>query len=169
MLLYANAASCTQLEIGYSIMASIVPTLKTFMKPYDRQNDGAASYGYGTGNASHKLSSLASKSREEGGNGASERDPAEQELGTGRLGAKFMGKLRPEHSVYEARVVTRPENGAQDRKSAESENSRRMIIQKGVEWSVDYDARNPSLGPKEDDPYTIEEVDGRRPPQTRGV
>jgi hypothetical protein len=157
-LLSSNAVSCTQLEIGYSIMASIVPCLKTFMMPYDRQVNGPTeyrNYAYGNG-TSHKLSSLASNSREEGIEG---REPIDQsQEGTGRLGAKFMGKLRPEQTIYEARVVTLPERGAADRKSIDSGNSRRMIIKKGVEWSVDYDGRNASPGSKEEDHYTIEEV-----------
>ena len=74
--------------------------------------------------------------------------------GPGRLGAKFMGKLRPEQTVYEARVV-----GQEGRKSIDSGNSQRMIIKKGVEWSVDYNGRNASTGSKEDSHYTIEEVD----------
>ena len=156
----SNAVSCTQLEIGYSIMASIIPCLKTFMMPYDRQLEKPTqyrNYAYGNG-TSHKLSSLASNSREEAFAGV---EPAEQsQEGIGRLGAKFMGKLRPEQTIYEAKVVTRPEGGALDRKSIDSGNSRRMIIKKGVEWSVDYDGRNASPGSKEEDHFTIEEVNG---------
>jgi hypothetical protein len=35
---------------------------------------------------------------------------------------------------------------ADDRRSVDNGNSRRMIIKKGVEWSVNYDARTASLG-----------------------
>jgi len=52
-------------------------------------------------------------------------------LGTG------MGKLRPEEISYEASVTYR--DG--ERGSVESESSRRMIIKKGVEWSVEHDLR----------------------------
>lgn len=132
------------------------------MMPYDRQVDGPTqyrNYAYGNG-TSHKLSSLASNSREEGIAGVESTDQSQAEAGIGRLGAKFIGKLRPEQTIYEARVVTRQEQrvGMGDRKSIDSGNSQRMIIKKGVEWSVDYDGRNASPGSKEEDHYTIEEV-----------
>jgi hypothetical protein len=160
-LLSSNAVSCTQLEIGYSIMASIVPCLKTFMMPYDRELTGPTqyrNYAYGNG-TSHKLSSLASNSREEGIAVESTEQNQNQE-GIGRLGAKFMGRLRPEQTIYEARVVGHADTSTSERKSVDSGNSRRMIIKKGVEWSVDYDGRNASPSSKEDDHYTIEEVNG---------
>jgi hypothetical protein len=162
-LLSSNAVSCTQLEIGYSIMASIVPCLKTFMMAYEREIAGPTQYrqyAYGNGTA-HKLSSLASNSREEGIAGVepTEQSQSQGQEGIGRLGAKFMGKLRPDQTIYEAKVVTHDQRTTSDRKSVDSGNSRRMIIKKGVEWSVDYDGRNASPGSKEDD-YTIEEVNG---------
>ena len=158
-LLSFSSVSCTQLEIGYSIMASIIPCLKTFMMPYDRELAGPAQYNdyaYGNG-ASHKLSSLASNSRDEG---VAQTEGTESQEGIGRLGTKFMGRLRPDQTAYEARIVTHAAGGAKERKSVDSENSRRMIIKKGVEWSVDYDGRNASPSSKEDDHYTIEEING---------
>ena len=71
-----------------------------------------------------------------------------------------MGRLRPDQTVYEARVVGHAESSTSERKSVDSGNSRRMIIKKGVEWSVDYDGRTVSPSSKEDDRYTIEEVNG---------
>ena len=60
-------------------------------------------------------------------------------------------RLRPEQISYEAKVEfreregersSREEEGVVGRRSVESGNSRRMIIKKGVEWSVDYDRRS---------------------------
>ena len=139
-------------------MASIIPCLKTFVMPYDRQIDQPTqyrNYAYGNG-GSHKLSSLASASGE--GAIVEPTDQGQAEAGIGRLGAKFMGKLRPDQTNYEARVVTRPERSSTERKSVDSGNSQRMIIKKGVEWSVDYDGRNSSPGSKEEDFQTIREL-----------
>jgi hypothetical protein len=136
-------------------MASIVPCLKTFMMPYDRQIDGPTqyhNYAYGTG-GSHKLSSLASNSRDGGIVETLAAEQDQQGEGRTRLGSKFIGKLRPEETLYEARVVGQGDHDG--RKSVDSGNSRRMIIKKGVEWSVEYDGRNASPGSKEEDPYTI--------------
>lgn len=167
-LLASNAVSCTQFEIGYSIMASIVPCLKTFMKPYERQFNGAAqyrNYAYDTGTGtSLKLSSLRSISRGDAAAGGT----AAQRENKGRLGAKFMGKLRPEQMISEEKVVTRSERAVLGRKSAESESSRGMIIKKGVEWSVAYDGISATPGSKEDDPCTIEDMDSRER-ERRGV
>lgn len=80
--------------------------------------------------------------------------------GTGGL-KESLGKLRPELTVYEARVTH--DLGVEGRRSVDSGNSRRMIIKKGVEWSVDYDMRNASSGGKEDETCTAvkETRDGR--------
>ena len=74
-----------------------------------------------------------------------ERDS--QYTGTGK---RILGKLRPEQTVYEARV-THNHSGEVRRGSVDSGNSQRMIIKKGVEWSVDYDQRNTSSQGKEED------------------
>ena len=57
-------------------------------------------------------------------------------------------KLRPDQTVYEARVTHDQIERA--RGSLDSENSRRMIIKKGVDWSVDYDIRKTSSREGED-------------------
>ncbi len=112
----ANTVSCTQLEIGYSIMASIVPCLKSFMAPYDRPLEGPSQYqqyGYG-GGTSHKLSSVASATNSQNENIAGGIE-GEDDEGVWKMGRKFMGKLRPEQTIYEARVVTSHENTTMDR------------------------------------------------------
>lgn len=67
---------------------------------------------------------------------------------------KGLGKLRPEQTEYQARVTH--EGADEARRSVDSGNSRRMIIKKGVEWSVDYDVRNASAS-KEDETYVSAE------------
>ena len=76
---------------------------------------------YGT--KGYKLSGLASNSEHDSG-------------GALRAG---LGKLRPELTKYEA-------SATHDRRSMDSGNSRRVIIQKSMEWSIsmDYDTRNAS-------------------------
>jgi len=153
----ATAISCTQIEIGYSIMASIVPCLKTFMAPYERPDPGASHYHNSGNGTNYKLSSMASRSENEPTAGASSASVDRtsgvdtQYLGTGK---KTLGKLRPEQTVYEAKV-THNRLGGERRGSIDSAGSQRMIIKKGFEWSVDYDARNGSVVGKEGDagPY----------------
>lgn len=65
-----------------------------------------------------------------------------------------LGKLRPEQTVYEARVT---HEGSVESRSLDSGNSQRMIIKKGVEWSVDYDTRNAISRGKEDEAYVTAE------------
>jgi hypothetical protein len=153
----AAAASCTQIEIGYSIMASIVPCLKTFMAPYERPDPNASHYHNSGNGTNYKLSSMASRSENDhaASNTSVERtlQADGQYLGTGK---RLLGKLRPEQTVYEARV-THNRSGEARRTSVDSGNSQRMIIKKGVEWSVDYDVRNASQQGKEESPYTTAE------------
>jgi hypothetical protein len=62
-------------------------------------------------------------------------------------GKTFIGRLRPEQTIYEARV-THPVGGDPLRASAESGDSQRMIIKKGVEWSVNYDLPSRRVAPE---------------------
>lgn len=65
--------------------------------------------------------------------------------GGARILSEGIGRLRPEQISYEARVEFKEREGERssredgETRSLESVNSRRMIIKKGVEWSVDYD------------------------------
>jgi hypothetical protein len=152
----AAAASCTQLEIGYSIMASIVPCLKTFMAAYERPNPNASHYHNSGNGTNYKLSSMASRS--ENDPNASNKSVERDLQYTGGAGKRILGKLRPEQTVYEARV-THSRIGEARRGSVDSGNSQRMIIKKGVEWSVDYDTRNTSSqgGKEEESTYAAAE------------
>jgi hypothetical protein len=168
-----TAVSVTQIEIGYSILASIVPCLKNFMAAYDAPVQSGNWYQhYETTNYTHELASVASKSvisrseiqeksgvvsssgGEEGirgnGKGGMEEYTAGGKKGGGaRILSGGLGKLRPEPISYEAHVTHKEREGERssregdggETRSVETGNSRRMIIKKGVEWSVNYDAR----------------------------
>jgi len=164
-----SAVSVTQIEIGYSILASIVPCLKNFMAAYDAPVQSGNWYQhYGATNYTHELASVASKSvtsRSENekvgvvssadveGDGGKTVGMEEYTGGRKGGGARMLsgglGKLRPEPISYEARVTHKEREGERssregdvgETRSVDSGNSRRMIIKKGVEWSVNYDAR----------------------------
>jgi len=167
-----TAVSITQIQIGYSILASIVPCLKNFMAAYDAPVQSRNWYQhYGTSNYTHELASVASKSvisRSEiqeksgvvsspggeevighGKGGMEEYTPGGKKGGGAGILSGSLGKLRPEPVSYEAHIThkgteagrsSREGDGGETR-SVDSGNSRRMIIKKGVEWSVNYDAR----------------------------
>jgi hypothetical protein len=140
-------------------MASIMPCLKTFMTAYERPDPNASQYYHNSGNGTnYKLSSMASRSENDqaASKTSVERD-AQYASGVG-AGKRTLGKLRPEQTVYEARV-THSDTGEERRGSVDSGNSQRMIIKKGVEWSVDYDTRNVSSqgGKEEESPYGVAE------------
>jgi hypothetical protein len=163
-----TAVSVTQIEIGFSILASIVPCLKNFMAAYDAPVQSGNWYQhYGTTNYTHELASVASKSvisrsekdaekvaggvPEEGGKGSGgmEEYTGGKKGGGARILSGGLGKLRPEPISYEAHITHKEREGESssregevgETRSVDSGNSRRMIIKKGVEWSVNYDAR----------------------------
>lgn len=172
-----QTTACTQIEIGYSILASIVPCIKTFMAPYDKPimtEVGYQRYG-STKNSAHELGSIASKGEVTTEVVPAMASPAHERVyqrnGRGEDGymnysaaertltlsgkndsVQALGILRPERIEYEAKVshhghedmdIESRRDGREG--SLDSGNSRRMIIKKGVEWSVDYDTRTTSL------------------------
>jgi len=76
-----------------------------------------------------------------------------QYMNFGRRGVNMfvggLGKLRPEQINYEARVTHETGGDKDESRSVDSGNSQRMIIKKGVEWSVDYDTRATTPGEEE--------------------
>lgn len=129
------AIICEQLQIGYSISASMMPCLKTFMAAYEPK-DTASQYN------NYKLSPMGSKNTS---NSQSQPNSPnfDEESGHRKSSAtrKFDGKLRPDLSIYEARVTGEERGkgkGFGSSRSLESGDSRRMFIKKGVEWSVDW-------------------------------
>lgn len=153
-------------------MASIVPCLKNFMAAYDAPIQSQNWYPhYGTSEAyTHELASVAvstksaaKSSKSVVSTAVSNSSPEVKETSRGGVqvysggkkggGASILssglGKLRPEQISYEARVEFKERDGerssreeGESRRSIESGNSRRMIIKKGVEWSVDYGRRS---------------------------
>lgn len=110
---------------------------------------------------SHELGSVASKSNisksEKGGKSDVNVSVGAETAGARKGGARVLsggiGRLRPEQIRYEATVTHRePESEREEgeTRSVDSGNSRRMIIKKGVEWSVDYDARTAGSGADEE-------------------
>jgi hypothetical protein len=145
------------------------------MAAYDAPVQSANWYQHYSNNTgyTHELGSVASKSvisrseKEKGGAGAEESGKGDAEANAGAAmeeyagkkggGAKVLcgglGKLRPEQISYEARVTHREMEGEREEgetRSVDSGNSRRMIIKKGVEWSVDYDTRTAESGAGEE-------------------
>jgi hypothetical protein len=170
-----EAASVTQIEIGYAILASIVPCLKNFMAAYDapiQSQNWYQHYDTGTGRNTHELASVGTshsisksksvtstshstsnleikeKEREKNGSAVEALYSGGKKGGGARILSDSLGKLRPEQISYEARVEYKDREGERssreegDERSINSINSRRMIIKKGVEWSVDYDRRS---------------------------
>ena len=174
-----ESTSVTQIEIGYAILASIVPCLKNFMAAYDAPIQSMHWYptpsntGYthelesvasGAKSAKSATASKSSKSLSVSVLQSASRDSPEtverekeavykggRKGGGASILSSSLGRLRPEQISYEARVEfkeregersSREEEGVVGRRSVESGNSRRMIIKKGVEWSVDYDRRS---------------------------
>jgi hypothetical protein len=119
-------------------MASIIPCLKTFMAPYEPATASSTSYFHSRhGTRTHKsikLSSIASTSDREI---RAENDEEDEGKVSGNAGIPNF-RLRPENTVYEAKITGR----GQSKRSVESGDSQRIIIERGVEWSVDYDVEN---------------------------
>ena len=172
--------SCSELQIGYSIIASVVPCLKNFIAPYEKPIATQSSYpSYGNGSkVTYELSSVAGRSEVEVEPRSPKgkplvplsrslskkwderhRDRGSEEEGVvheacdrrslayfaASAGPACTGQLRPEHYDYQARVQSVGAAGdgdgdGDDKGSLDSGNSRRMIIKKGVEWSVNYDS-----------------------------
>ncbi|KAF2470505.1 uncharacterized protein BDR25DRAFT_262441 [Lindgomyces ingoldianus] len=151
----SRVVSATQLAIGYSIIASIIPYLKPFMMAYERPETSRASHypsGRSGGSSNFKLSALTSKSsgtatttlatvdiEDDPGFLKENRSPGDNGR---RRSTLRLGRLRPEITGYEARASAVDNKEEKDRKSDQaSDDSQMMIIKKGVEWSVQFDPR----------------------------
>ncbi|KAF2204122.1 hypothetical protein GQ43DRAFT_205709 [Delitschia confertaspora ATCC 74209] len=160
--------STTQIALGVSITASIVPYLKPFMMAYDQPSTSS----YPTrshGSSNFKLSALTDKSTTTATDGLTENreeDPryevqgnhttiTEQQQQHKRKQnlVKNSFRLRPERTKYSAKATASPDlnNGGAEHRHGEgksehgSEDSSLMIIKKGVEWSVQFE-REGSVG-----------------------
>ena len=108
------------------------------MAPYEPATASTTSYFHSRhGTHTHKpirLSSIASTSDREI---RVENDEEDEGQVSGKAGTPNF-RLRPENTVYEAKITGR----GQSERSVESGDSQRMIIERGIEWSVDYDNEN---------------------------
>ncbi|PVI01607.1 hypothetical protein DM02DRAFT_341538 [Periconia macrospinosa] len=148
----SRVVSTTQLSVGYTILATVVPYLKPFMMAYERPKTSYSSnYPSSTGTR-FKLSNLdknsqtasaALRTMDQEDEGALIEDPPVTlhhnipQVKKRRRSAVRMGKLRPERTKYEV-SASAAESGSHERSEHGSEDSEQMIITKGVEWSVKY-------------------------------
>ncbi|RDW88000.1 hypothetical protein BP6252_00032 [Coleophoma cylindrospora] len=146
----AMTSCITSFEIGYSIFASIIPCLKPFMTAYEGpQEVDTSKNNYDISNNSYKLSSMSRKRNDTADGGINVqtvdgivRGGEEVEVGgdngLGGIGKKL--KLRPDKGTeYQAKVNCKGRSSEKDENgSFDSGESTRMIIQKNIEWSVDY-------------------------------
>lgn len=121
-----------------------MPCLKTFIAPYEPHTPHTSNYHYNSSKGSNnKLASAATSTYN---TRSSQRIDSiisfNGDIGLERIvptkTALFEGRLRPEETIYEA-TITHPDRVL--RRSGESAESQRMIIKKGIEWSVNFDSR----------------------------
>ena len=193
-ILLASALICAQIEIGYGIMASTIPSLKPFIAAYDGPSNAAIATAYNlsklsdsghtanstlastTGKDDHTMSSgkigvavrdLGSHFRSDGSkytanitNGSTSPDASVTtphpthwgSRGLSRTGSSSPGQRKNEkhrkHRQRSRRNRDREfESGSfYSSSSSGDESSRRMIIQKKVDWTVTERDRRPSEG-----------------------
>jgi len=146
------SVSCAQLNVGYSIVASIVPCLKNFMSAFEKPITNINSY--------HMRSNVGGKKKSctkcntppnTGRTQASEMswtcigegDDTRPDSPTFPDSVAIAQKLKLGRTTYEAIVTGRPKlplRSGNGMVSADDESDRRMIIQRGIEWSVDFDS-----------------------------
>lgn len=139
----AAAISCMQIQIGYSIMSSILPYLKNFMAAFDQ---------HPWQHESQELTPQSKKPQHPLTAKSLNRTKYETEwtketfspvLSFTRMHSPSKNmRLNTTPTVYEAHVIspvepTRPESN--EISTINDGDSQKMIIKKGIEWSVDYD------------------------------
>ena len=123
-----------QCELGYSLVSSTIPILKTFLRDFDtgmglNLSSVMATTGYGSSNnrgGNYKLKELSKD-----GTQPSQTSRTERSRRTG------LQKLRPDLHEYTTSIYhsTRPESTSEDISHATA-GSQEMIIHKGVEFEV---------------------------------
>jgi hypothetical protein len=137
------AAVWTQVEVNYSIIATCAACLGPFIRPFSKPYLADARYAtpgsiQRSANGGYNLSDMSS-------GGYLKRDQStklEQTLAskpsTGNLTYQPQQRSRPDPAPQDVRSNSRP--------SLDSHDSKRMIITKGVEWTVEYDGAIESAG-----------------------
>ncbi|EXJ94614.1 hypothetical protein A1O1_03010 [Capronia coronata CBS 617.96] len=120
---------CTQIQLGYGIMAASVTVLKPFMVVYEKPTGSSnytagrsKQYGVGTNNSEHlsfKMKSLARST----------------EVGDNKRPAAGADPTQP----YNSYNVTAAAAGHEKDDSIHSQDSRRLIIERKTDWSVRYE------------------------------
>jgi hypothetical protein len=143
----------TQLALGYTIIATVIPYLKPFMMAYEPPTPSRGSYYPSSSGTRFKLSNLTSRSsgttsaavasmnneddgtfRENNRPHAHQRSPQGERRNRPTL---RVGRLRPDQTRYEV-TASATDPGRQENSDHASDDSEQMIIKKGVEWSVKY-------------------------------
>lgn len=149
------AVVCTQIQLGYGIMAASVTVLKPFMAVYEKPTGSYTGYTggtrnnknvYGTGNSNHQSFKLASvvRTRDDG----SPPSPHREHINNGRTTPAATAAANPTfpQSRYEVTAVAghnsrrRGSDGGHEKgDSIHSHDSRRLIIERKTDWSVRYE------------------------------
>ncbi|KAF2808669.1 uncharacterized protein BDZ99DRAFT_521168 [Mytilinidion resinicola] len=156
-LVASYACVTTQWHLGYAIMASTISGLGPFLRPFAKSfsthyqigpggvgqfaSSASNSHAHSRSHASFAMASLSSKNADGGARLGSCSDSPVSALGATGSGPPL--KLRPERVTQEVdirHVASGTLEGDEERASLQSNDSRRMIITKKIQWSVDHDA-----------------------------
>ncbi|KAF2178014.1 hypothetical protein K469DRAFT_347739 [Zopfia rhizophila CBS 207.26] len=156
---YTSRIVCTtQLSIGYTITASIIPYLKPFMQAYEQPPSSYPSKfsksSKSSKSSNFKLSSLTGKTAVSSNTDGVDDEPREPVNRLVRKEIAFMrgggvGRLRPEDMKYEAKASAMPTPEAVEHDGeggGADDDSQVMIIKKGVEWSVQHERAGSASG-----------------------
>ncbi|KAI4731040.1 hypothetical protein E4T49_01085 [Aureobasidium sp. EXF-10728] len=127
-----------QVELGYALMAATIPTLRSFIRGYEKAMGWESSYYVrNTASRSYQLSTITKSRHEEEGGG--------QAFGLQRIETKDR-ELRPDKQGYKAQIYGPDLNSISESnvprrtKSASSGESQEPIIRKDVEIQVSSEA-----------------------------
>ncbi|KIW89359.1 uncharacterized protein Z519_10213 [Cladophialophora bantiana CBS 173.52] len=129
------AIVCTQIQLGYGVMAASITVLKPFMAVYEKPM-GYTGYsnhpakGYATNNSGH----LSFKMQPVSGS---------EEVMPGGLASRAVN-FDPNQPTFSSRIPTaqkeeRGSNGHEKSDSIHSHDSRRLIIERKTDWSIRYE------------------------------
>ncbi|KAH7407232.1 hypothetical protein BKA64DRAFT_666141 [Cadophora sp. MPI-SDFR-AT-0126] len=144
----ANTVALTQFELGYGIFACIIPVMKPFLashegplpnEGYTGDNYNLSTFGGGKSNAKNSQFDSSQEGTLKDGNYNTLGSQTDVGGSTKRL------KLRPEHTSYQAGASRHDKQ--HDTRSLDSSDSQLMIIQKNVDFTVQYDS-TPSTADK---------------------
>ena len=131
----AAAACCTQIQLGYAIVATTVPCLKPFMAAYERPR--SSSYKTSGGQYSSGISNSSafhSKTRKSAISLEGIKVPTSGEPSTDPLA------LRPDNNTHRTIISNPDPNRAVH--SSDSNDSRQLIIKKVTGWSIESRTRS---------------------------